>query len=145
MLKNLSYKVLDSQRQLNSLTEFWDNGIIFIKIDDKVEIELADSVAQYEFLRSKYDGVNKHLILVEPGRFTVLSKEAREFSQRPESNEMTKATAVIARSLAQRIVINFIIAVIHQQTMKMKMFDDRNKAIEWLLANRTAEHKKSRA
>ncbi|MDZ4664099.1 MAG: hypothetical protein SGJ15_04425 [Bacteroidota bacterium] len=46
---------------------------------------------------------------------------------------MTLATAVITTSLAHRIVINFMISIIHQQTMKMKMFDSKEKAIEWLL------------
>jgi hypothetical protein len=136
MIMNASYNVIDVQRQRISLTEFWDNGIIFIKIDDKVEIQLSDSMDQFEFLFSKYDGVNKHLVLVEPGKFTSLTSEAREYSQRPESNKITKATAVIVRSLAHRIVINFMISIIHQQTMKMKMFDDRKRAIEWLLSHK---------
>ncbi len=130
------YKVLSTNKDRISTTEFWDNGIIFIKINDSCEVDLIDSKAQYNFLLSKYNGKNKHRILVDTGRFTTISKEAREFSQLPESNEMTLATAVIVRSLAQRIVINFIISVIHQQTMKMKMFDKREKAIEWLLAQK---------
>ena len=136
MVRDIGHKIIESHRQRTSFIEIWDNGIIFIKIDDNVEIELEDSISQYEFLLSKYNGVNKHLILVEPGRFTNLSKESREFSQKPESNEITMATAIIARSLAQRIVVNFIISVIHQQAMKMKMFDDKEKAVEWLLSQR---------
>jgi len=129
-----TYSVLGTHRDRTSTVEFWDNGIIYIKIDDKSEVELSDSKAQYEFLRSKFDGKNKHRVLVDPGKFTSLTREAREFSQRPESNEMTLATAVIIRSLAQRILINFMISVMHQQTMKMKMFDSKEKAIEWLLS-----------
>ena len=71
---------------------------------------------------------------MDPGKFTSLTKEAREFSQKSESNEMTLATAVIIRSLAQRIVINFMITMMHHQTMKMKMFDSKEKAIAWLLS-----------
>lgn len=129
-----THSVLESHRDRTSTIEFWDNGIIFVKIDDKSEVELSDSKAQYDFLRSKFDGKNKHRVLVDPGKFTSLTKEAREFSQRPETNEMTLATAVVIRSLAQRIVINFMISVMHQQTMKMKMFDSKEKAIEWLLS-----------
>jgi hypothetical protein len=47
---------------------------------------------------------------------------------------MTKATAVIVKSLAHRILINFIIKLTHQQTMKMRLFDDKQKAIDWLLS-----------
>lgn len=127
------YTVIESITDRASTIEFWDNDIIYIKLKNEIQIELEDSQKQYLFLKSKYDGINKHLILVEPGLDTSISKEAREFSSRPESNTMTKATAVIVKSLAHRILINFIIKITHQQTMKMKLFDDRQKAIEWLL------------
>ncbi|MBK7312219.1 MAG: hypothetical protein KBG47_07510 [Bacteroidia bacterium] len=128
------YSIVESKNVGISSLEYWDTGIIFIKIIDKVEIELSDVKIHYEFVRSKFDGTNKCCVLVDPGKFTSLTKDAREFSQRPESNEMTLATAVIIRSLAHRIVINFMINIIHQQTMKMKMFDSKEKAIEWLLS-----------
>lgn len=129
-----TYTIIESITDRASTIEFWDNDIIFIKLNDNIQIELEDSKKQYLFLKSKYDGVNKHLILVEPGLDTSISKEAREFSSRPESNTMTKASAVIVKSLAHRILINFIIKLTHQQTMKMKLFDDKQKAIDWLLS-----------
>lgn len=136
MVKTNQYTVIRSHRARVSTVEFWSNGIIYIRIDDNAEIQLEDSQAQYKFLLERYNGVDKHRVLVEPGRYTSISKEAREFSQKPEVNAMTLATAVIVRSLAQRIVINFMISVIHQQTMKMRMFESKEKAIDWLL-NRT--------
>lgn len=117
-----------------SRIETWDNGIVYIKIEDGVEIQLEDSEIQYNYLHDRYDGINKYLILVDPGQHTSITKEAREFSNKPEKNEMTKATAVVVKSLAHRLIINFIIKFIHQQTMKMRMFDDREKAIQWLLS-----------
>lgn len=128
------YSVLESYADRASDVEFWDNDIIFIKLKDKIQVELEDSQKQYLFLKSKYDGINKHIILVETGIDTSISKEAREFASKPESNAMTQATAVIVKSLAHRIIINFLIKIIHQQTMKMKMFDDKQKAIDWLLS-----------
>ena len=103
-----------------------------MRIDDNVEITLSDSTEQYESLRARYDGKKKYKILVEPGRYTSISKEAREFSTVPERNAMTAASAVLVRSLAHRIVINFLINFIQKQNMKMRMFDSREKAIEWL-------------
>jgi hypothetical protein len=130
----VKYSVIESITDRASTIEFWDNDIIFIKLKNDIQIELEDSQKQYLFLKSKYDGVHRHLILVEPGLDTSISKEAREFSSRPESNTMTKATAVIVKSLAHRILINFIIKLTHQQTMKMRLFDDKQKAIDWLLS-----------
>ena len=127
------FKVLESHRDRISTIEFWDNGIIFIKLDDNEQVELSDSRSQYEFLKSKFDGKHKHRVLVEPGRFTEISKEAREFSSKTDSNAMTLGTAVIVKTLAHRIIINFIINFTRQDAMKMKMFDSKEKAIDWLL------------
>ena len=128
------YLIVDSRRDRISSIEIWDNGIVFIRIDDNSEVSLQDSKDQQAFLKAKYDGRNKHLVLVEPGRYTSISKEAREFSTLPESNNMIMASAVIVKSIAHRIIINFIINFIRQQNMKMRMFDKKEKAIEWLLS-----------
>lgn len=104
-----TYSVIETYIDEASIVELWDNDIIHIKLKDNIQIELADCKKQYLFLKSKFDGINKHIVLVEPGLDTNISKEAREFSSRPDSNEMTAATAVIVKSLAHRIIINFII------------------------------------
>lgn len=128
-----TYTVIESVTDNVSTIEFWDNGIVYIKLKDNVQVELEDSKKQYHLLKSRYDGINKHIILVETGIDTSISKEAREFGESPESNEMTKAMAVIVKSLAHRIIINFIIKFTRYQTMKMRMFDNKQKAIDWLL------------
>lgn len=133
VLDKTSHTIIESYADRTSNVEFWDNGIVFIKIKNNITIELEDSQQQYQLLKSKYNGINKHLVLVETGNDTSLSKDAREFGSKPESNEMTTAMAVIVKSLAQRLVLNFIIKFTHQQTMKMKLFDDKQKAINWLL------------
>lgn len=129
-----TYHVLESHTDKISTIQFWDNGIIFIKLKDNLQVEVEDSMKQHAFLKSKFDGINKHIILVESGLYTSISKEAREFSTKPEVNEMTRATAVIVKSLAHRIIINFIINLTNQQKMKMRMFEDKQKAINWLLS-----------
>ena len=133
-LDAVKYNVIESVVDRASTIEFWDNDIIFIKLKDNIQVELEDAQKQYLFLKAKYNSINKHIILVETGLDTSISKEAREFASKPESNEMTAATAVIVKSLAHRIIINFIIKLTHQQTMKMKMFDDKQKAINWLFS-----------
>jgi hypothetical protein len=129
-----SFKINETVRQRTATIDFWDNGITNMRLDDNVEIGLADATEQYELLRSRYDGKTRYRILVEPGRYTSISKEAREFSTVPERNSMTAASAVLVRSLAHRIVINFLINFIQKQNMKMRMFDSKEKAIEWLLS-----------
>jgi len=129
-----TYSVLESHRDNMATTEVWDNGIIFIKLEDNAQVEYEDAVKRLEFLKTQCKTKYSALILVESGRYTNISKEAREFATLPETNEYTKATAVIVKSLAHRILINFIINFTKQQTMKMRMFDDKEKAIDWLLS-----------
>lgn len=129
-----TYTVTESYTDRASMVEFWDNGIICIKLKDHIQIEVEDSRKQFLFLKSKFDGIHKHLVLVESGIYTTISKEAREFATKPASNKMTEATAVIVKSLAHRIIINFIINLTNQQKMKMRMFEDKQKAIKWLLS-----------
>ena len=126
------HSILESHRDKISVIEFWDNGITYIKIDDGCQIEIEDTIAQYEFFKFKADGKIKFLILVESGETTSISKEAREFKSRPENNELAIASAVVVKSLAQRLLINFIIRL--QKNKKTKMFDNKHKAIEWLLS-----------
>jgi hypothetical protein len=117
----------------NAKVEIWENGIVYYHLNDNIEVSISDSKAMFNILLSRYDGSTKFIVLVNPGRYTTISKEAREFSTDPKSNEMTAATAVLVKSLAQRLVINFIISFTRQQAMRMKMFDNRKKAITWLL------------
>ena len=126
-------QLVETIRDRIATIEIWENGIIFIKIDDNCELELKDAKSQYEIVKSKFDGTNKLRVYVEPWRYTSISKEARAFSSKPVHNTMTLGTAVLVKTLAHRIIINFLINIIRQQTMKMRMFDNREKAIEWLL------------
>lgn len=128
------YLILETHRGRASVTEYWDNGIIFIKLDDNSEVTLSDAKYHHEFLKSKFDGKNKMRVLTESGRYTTVTKEAREFSTLPETNKMTLGSAVIIKSLAHRILINFIISFARQQNMHMRMFENKDKAVEWLLS-----------
>ena len=127
-------EIVASYRQRLATIELWSNGILFINIDDNCEMELKDAKAQYEIIKSHFDGKRKLRVYVEPGRYTSITREARNFSTLPQNNAMTLGTAVLVRTLAHRLIINFLINIIKQQKMKMRMFDKREKAIEWLLS-----------
>ena len=120
-------------RQRVSTIEFLPNSIVVIKIDDNVELTLEDFLAHYKALRGRYDGSTKYRLMVEPGLFSSITNEARSFSANTGNNKITMATAVIIKSLAQRLVINFMINSIQKHSMKIQMFDSKEKAIEWLL------------
>ena len=133
-IENSTHSVIDSHIDRISCIEFWDNAIICIKLKEGIHIELEDVKAQRRFFSTKYNGYTKHFILVETAPNGTISKEAREFSAKPEINSTTKATAIISNSLADRIIINFIVKFTKNQPVKMKMFDNKQKAMNWLLS-----------
>ena len=59
------YRVIESPSAESCMVEFWNNSIVYIKLNDNIQIELEDSKNQFQLINSKYDGVNKNLILVE--------------------------------------------------------------------------------
>lgn len=133
MTKSGPYKIVQLVKHRISTIEVWDNNIVYIKIDDNEEIQLEDSINHNLFVNSVFDGKNKVLILVEPGEFTQITKEARDFASKFKNNEFTLATAVIIKSLSQRLIMNFITKLISPKTFKMKLFEDKDEAIDWLL------------
>jgi hypothetical protein len=131
--KTISHTVTKEFKFPTSKIEFWNNGIVFLEIQPNTEIDLDISVEHFKTLQNNQNGSDQYYILVDPGKFTTLTKEAREFSAKPESNAMTNAVAVIIHSLAQRIIINFHSRFISRQKMKMKAFQSQAEAMEWLL------------
>jgi hypothetical protein len=116
MIKNESEKNV-------KIKEWWD-----------LNIEIDDIKTQRLFLSANSRAIQKHLILVETSIDSTISKAAREFAAEPEINSVTKAVAIMVKSLANRIIINFIIKFSRKQTTQMKMFDNKQKAIDWLLS-----------
>ncbi len=133
-MTDVKYNVLESIRHGITLIEYWDNGIIYFQIDAHSEIQLEDSKFHNQYLRSKFNGKDKLKILTNPGKYTTISKEAREYATLPQSNEMTLASAVVIKSPAQRLLVNFIINFTQKQALKMKVFATKEEATEWLLS-----------
>ena len=115
-----------------STVEFRENALVFFKLDDHVTITLDDAKLHTQYLRERYNGINKFRVLIDPGKYTDLSKEAREFSSLPENNSMTSACAVIVKSMAHRLVMNFIIKFSKAQPVEYQLFENEEKAIDWL-------------
>jgi hypothetical protein len=123
--------IIESISDRVSTVEFLENGIVVFKLEDHVTINIEDAVLHTEYLRERFTG-EKFKVLVEPGKYTDISKEAREFSARPENNIYTHASAVVIKSIAQRLIMNFIVSFTRSQSVKIRMFDSREKALEWL-------------
>jgi DNA primase large subunit len=134
VVEETSYTVLNVFEHPTFTVSTWANGITYIKIPADTVIEAKDIKDQYDYLSSIYNPNNKFILLIESGENSSLTKEAREFSELPETSSMSLGTAVIIKSLAERIIISFMTNVVNQQHVKLKMFEDRKNAIEWLLS-----------
>ena len=128
------YTILETHPVDVFTMHFLDNGILHIEVAGNTVVDVKHLKAQLEFLKSRFDGETKYSILVESGYDSTLTKEAREYSSLPECNAMTLATGVVVKSLAERLIINFIINITNRQARKIRLFDSKESAIKWLLS-----------
>lgn len=126
-------KIVDLKTNRIGSIERWDNGIICIKTHENSQTDAVDVKFQFDYIKSLASELRSVKILSEPGLHTTISKEARELTSKPEYNKYTKACAVVVKSVPQRLLINFIISLQHKKEMRMKVFESRERAIEWLL------------
>ena len=76
------------------------------------------------------DGI-KVPVLVFTGNGGTLSKETRRFSISKKASEPTLAEAVVAKGLAHKIIVNFLVKLT-DIGRPMKMFSTETEAVAWL-------------
>ncbi len=130
----MHYTILETHIVEMFTIHLLDNGIVLIQVAGDASVDVKHLRAQRAFLKSRFDGKNKFSILVESGYDSTLTKEAREYSSLPETNPMILATAVVVKSLAERIILNFIVNITSRQVMKIRLFDHKEEAMNWLLS-----------
>lgn len=106
------------------------DGIIRVKVKDDVHIAMEQSRETFEAVKEYANG-RKSLVLVLSGNGGTLAKEARDFSITKEASEPTLAEAVVAKGLAHKIIVNFLIRIT-DVGRPMKMFTKESDAVSWL-------------
>jgi hypothetical protein len=103
--------------------------ILRIKILEGAEIELADSLQNFEATKilTKQD---KYLVLVDARVNLSVSREARAFAAQSKNDGCT-ACAFLITSTANKLIGNFYINV-NKPLTPTKIFSTEEKAIEWL-------------
>ena len=125
-MKNIKFDYADVQ--------LLDNGIIKIDMLDGFTIDLEESVqiniAQGELLK----GVKEPgLTLMIADSTTQFTNDARGFSASKEGLRFSTAEALVVKTLAQRLVVNFYLKI-NKPSVPSKAFDTEESAIEWLLS-----------
>jgi hypothetical protein len=103
--------------------------VLRIKILEGAEIELADSLQNFEATKilTKQD---KYLVLVDARVNLSVSREARAFAAQSKNDGCT-ACAFLITSTANKLIGNFYINV-NKPITPTKIFSTEEKAIEWL-------------
>lgn len=107
-----------------------EDCIIENKITENSCIDVYDVIAIKQENLKLANG-KKYAVLVTPGQYSTITKEARELVSSYEFTIDTIAKALIVNSLAHRIIGNFYIKV-NKPFIKTQIFTDKEKAIIWL-------------
>lgn len=108
------------------------DGITELKLNEACTIDMEDSKEMGDLIEKEFDGDNL-LLLVVSGLTTSVTKASRDYSIKNPLK--AKAMAIIARSLPQKVISNFIMVAYKKKLPKypVKMFMNREKASAWLL------------
>ena len=120
-------KITTSKAEIVLLKE----GFVRINIADGVHLEEEDTRAIHEAKLRLIKPGDKHVVLLDSGKFSTISKEARELSARAEITDNRLAKAMVVHSLAQKLIGGFFIKK-DKPTGRTRMFVSETKAIRWL-------------
>ncbi|HLC82199.1 MAG TPA: hypothetical protein VJI69_00115 [Bacteroidia bacterium] len=117
--------------ELNSATiSLRNDRIILYSIKDNITISAKDSNEMVE-AAGKLGNFQKFPVLIVGGKHTLADKEAREFGAGQEGTKYALAVAFVLKSLAQKILGNAYIKI-NKPIVPTRLFDNEEKAIEWL-------------
>lgn len=105
-------------------------GIMRFEIIDMAEIDVKEVDAMHEFSMTLTKG-KKYGTLFVAGPMLNISKEAREHGSQAKFHENLVCQAIVIRSLAQRILGNFIIRF-NRGFTEAKLFTSEKEALKWL-------------
>jgi hypothetical protein len=114
----------------HSLIRLRNDGIVQVNFGDEAELDIKESTEIVKAIGKITEG-KKMLILNIAGANTTATSAARDYSASAEGAEYTIADAFVTKSLAQKLLGNFYMNF-HKPFAPTRMFDDVEKATEWL-------------
>lgn len=107
-----------------------EDGIVHMDIKDEIQVTV-DIIREINKAVEKMGGGKKYPNLITAGRYTSITKEARDFAASEEANIYTLADAYVLQAFHQKILGNFFVKVI-KPLNPVRFFDDEKEAVEWL-------------
>jgi len=110
------------------------DGIVHVSFLPHTEITVEFQQVLLD-MYNEVTGGKKSLFVFDGGEFVSITKDARENAVAIEETTPTKASAIVVKNLAQKIIADFYYKV-NRPKQPYKVFWQFDKAIEWLLAIR---------
>lgn len=119
----------------------FDESIIEIKYTPDYHVELEDVVEVEKAFIELSEGGNIYCLMNNAKQFNQFSQEAQKFLAAEASivkERKMRASAVILDNLPNRILARFFLTF-HKPSFKMKIFGNREDALDWLKKVRSGE------
>ncbi|MDF2436308.1 MAG: hypothetical protein K0Q95_684 [Bacteroidota bacterium] len=109
-----------------------EEGILWIRPDDDVEIDEREVESCFEIYRTLGVGANaKVLQIVDAPQSLHMTKEARDYAAK-YGNDYFLASALITNNLSVRIIGNFFALFYSGRKVPFRLFGDVESAKKWL-------------
>ncbi len=127
---NETLTIIRKKELANAEVMLRSDGIIHFYV--KANVTLTGNDAKEMVKATGEIGNNKKFpILISSGKYGMADVDAREYAASPDGNKYTIAGALVVKSLAQKLLGNAYIKV-NKPTTPTALFNDEEKAIEWL-------------
>ena len=107
-----------------------EDGILSLRFKENAIIEAEDQDHHRDFFIELAEGKKRPILFSSEPNVT-LTKEARERAAANEALTPILALAIVADSLAYKLIANFYIKF-HKPLTPFKVFTSEGKAVEWL-------------
>ena len=129
------YKLLKVAREHQTrCSKAWLIGedIIFVECKENAEIKIEDAKEDMKLSEELMKDTGHFGTIIEMANIKSISKEARDwYSKVQNDNPRNISVALIVDSFYTRIIANFFLGFKNSRTI-MKIFNEKDTAIEWL-------------
>jgi len=108
-----------------------EEDIFKIEVNEGADLT-AEDIKAMQAPKAEMTQNKKHFVLFVAPHIGNISKEAREFSARPEANVNATAKAIITPNLGMRLLTNFFIRL-NKPPVPHKAFSDELEAFKWMM------------
>lgn len=105
---------------------------LLVTMKESEEVDLEAAIENYE-ISVKLTKGKRYITLVDARNHVTITDEAKKYAAQPFLYTHVIAQAIVINSLATRLLANFLIKFARRNAnVDMRLFNDYNKALDWL-------------